>query len=157
MVKLYNAQREVLDTLIKGSEVKGKVPALWEERKALTKRKKEFVGKIDEVRKGIQVLWDALKTQEAAYRAFQVEEMKVRDAERKAKKEAYEKQQEEEEAKKVPYETEMALCDDLANHLRTRYPTGASPAADTPAAAAEGNQQTATALKVGNVTLQPMR
>ena len=49
-----NAQREVIDNMTQKDENKGKIPALIEERKAISEKKKEAFGRINDIRKKIK-------------------------------------------------------------------------------------------------------
>ena len=158
-----NAQREVCDAVQakeNGGEggKKGLIPTLHDERNVFWKKKSEAITQIKAIREQVKGKWDEFKAAKKEWEAFIDEEKKVREAERKAQKEEWERKREEEEAKKIPYEEEMALCDYLSNYLKTTFlvekETVAAAAAAAAVAAAAGP---AAAFEHDGMTLQAFR
>jgi uncharacterized coiled-coil DUF342 family protein len=104
-------KKSVLDALFKEREqLKKDITAILKEKDALR----------DEFREKTDAWWNyqrAIKAQ----KKMQYEEEK---AKREEERQAYLKKLEEEEAKKIPYEEEQALCDYLADFLERTYITG---------------------------------
>lgn len=85
-----NAQRDAMEKLAnKEGGPKSKIPGLVEERKALSEKKKEAVGRIRKIQQEIKDKWEEFKAKKKEWEAWLDEERRVRDAERKARQEEY--------------------------------------------------------------------
>lgn len=120
--KQMDEQRLVLDALNgENSEKRSVLPALFREKDGFRSAK---MAKVET----IKALRTDFRKAENDWRNWQREVRNKRDAERKAEEGVRKAEAEErkkawdlEEAKKVPYEEEMALCDYLANYLTVTF------------------------------------
>lgn len=86
----FNEQRAVIDKLMnKEGGPRSKIPGLIEERKALSEKKKEAVGRIRGIQAQIKEKWEEFKAKKKEWDLWMDEERKVRDAEKKARQEEY--------------------------------------------------------------------
>jgi uncharacterized coiled-coil DUF342 family protein len=142
-LKLINdrltAQKAVLDNLNKDAADKDAIPAL-------RRTQNECREKISEKYQAIRELRTEFKKAEDAYAAHLAElnarkrEQRQKEMEARAAEEALrKKQQEEEEAKRIPYEDEMNLCEHLITYLanfKEKEEVEATASSDSVAAAA---------------------
>eukprot|EP00752_Nemacystus_decipiens_P012546 g11112.t1 len=121
----------------KRDEEGGGVNTLFEQKKALHEEINVKIEEIKELRGAHRAKLDQwynsrrerMKLKRALQKAEWVERMAAKTARTKAL--------EEEEAKKIPYESEMVLCDTLVSYLETSF---LKPSTDAPKAAVEAKQ-----------------
>ncbi|CAN0326997.1 unnamed protein product, partial [Discosporangium mesarthrocarpum] len=127
----------VLEELSKARDEGGdNLPNLIEEKKAFHEDINMKIEEIKEIRNEHHAKLNAWYDKQRERRKFKRALDRAEYLERQAAKEARNKAIEEEEAKKIPYESEMILCDTLVSYLETTFLKDTSakgPASSAPA------------------------
>ena len=97
------------------------MPTLFKEKDGIRAEKNAKVEQIKALRNDFRKAENDFRNYLREVRKKRAEERKAEDEARDAERAERKKQWEEEEAKKVPYEEEMALCDYLVNYLETTF------------------------------------
>jgi len=120
--KQIDAQKTVLDGLsAENSEKRSALPTLFKEKDGIRAEKNAKVEQIKAMRNDFRKAENDFRNYLREVRKKRAEERKAEDEARDAERAERKKQWEAEEAKKVPYEEEMALCDYLVNYLETTF------------------------------------
>jgi len=120
-----DAKKKELDKIYEESRLQ------YDKMNVVSAKRKEVSNLLNEKKKyktEIDALWTVFKEQDKefknyqnALRAVKREQQKKEEEARKAEEEARKAEIEAEEAKKIPYEEEMALCQVLSNYLEKNY------------------------------------